>query len=88
MKTVYYSEELKKYFNDEAECRKAEKEYEEKHAAELKAKEERSAKAKEVEAAYKKYVELRNEFIKKYGSFHMTYDNGNFKSFFDYFFDM
>ena len=85
MKQIWYSDVLKKYFDDKAEC---EKEYEEKHAAELKAKEERSAKAKEVEAAYKKYVELRNEFIKKYGSFHMTYDNGNFKSFFDYFFDM
>lgn len=88
MKTVYYSEELKKYFNDEAECRKAEKEYEEKHAAELKAKEERAKRAKEINDAYAHYVKLRNEFIKDYGSFHMTYDDGNFKSLFDYFFDM
>ncbi|MBQ3420979.1 MAG: hypothetical protein IJH34_04800 [Romboutsia sp.] len=88
MKEVFYSEILKKYFNDRAECEKAEKEYEEKHALELKAKEERTNRAKEVEEAYKKYVELRNAFIKDYHQWHMTYDDGNFKSFFDYFFEM
>ena len=43
-------------------------------------KKEAYARAKEVEAAFKaemeahnKYIELRNKFIKDYGSFHMSY---------------
>lgn len=72
MKTFYYSEVLKKYFNTEDECVEAEKEYEEAHAAELKAKEDRANKAKAVEQAYKDYLKLRNDFINEFGSYHMT----------------
>lgn len=75
MKKFYYSEILKKYFDTEEACLKAEEEYNEKHKAELLAKEEKTAKAKEVEEAYKKYIELRSEFIKKYGAYHMTLTN-------------
>ncbi len=88
MKTVFYSEVLKKYFEDKGACEKAEKEYNEKHALELKAKEERTKRAKEVEEAYANYIKLRNEFIKDYKEYHMTYrdsDNG-IESLFDYFF--
>lgn len=79
MKEVYYSETLKKYFEDKAECEKAEEEYNRKHAEELKAKEERKARAKEVDEAYKNYINLRNDFIKKYGSYHTTYTSEDTK---------
>ena len=72
MRELYYSDVLHKQFNDKESCIAAEKEYEEKHAAELKAKEERTKEAKEVEEAYRTYLNLRNEFVKKYGSYHMT----------------
>ena len=49
MRELYYSDVLHKQFNDKESCIAAEKEYEEKHAAELKAKEERTKEAKEVE---------------------------------------
>ena len=52
----------------------------EKTALELKKKEEKTKRAKEIEAAYKKYMdaykeflELKSDFIKDFGSFHMTY---------------
>lgn len=84
MKTLFYSEVLNKYYNSEEACLQAEKEYAEKLAAqqeaEKKAKETKAARAKEIEDAYKayvesekKYLELRNSFIKDYGQFHMTY---------------
>jgi len=72
MKKLFYSEILKKYYNTEEECLEAEKEYNEKHKAELLAKEEKTAAAKEIEEAYKKYINLRSDFIKRYGSYHMT----------------
>ena len=72
MKQIWYSESLKKYFDDQEACEKAEKEFEEKHALELKKKEEKTAKAKEIEEAYKHYLELRDEFVKTYGAWHMT----------------
>jgi len=72
MKKLFYSEILKKYYDTEEECLKDENEWNEQHKAELAAKAEKTAKAKEVEEAYKKYIELRSEFIKKYGQFHMT----------------
>lgn len=72
MKKLFYSEILRKYYDTEEDCLKAEEEYNEKHKAELVAKAEKTAKAKEVEEAYKKYIELRSAFIKKYGQFHMT----------------
>lgn len=72
MKTYYHSEILNKTFDTEEACIKAENEYEEKHAAELKAKEERTAAAKEVTEAYKTYIDLRTKFIEKYGTWHCT----------------
>ena len=72
MKELFYSEQLKKYYDTKEACLAAEKEYEEKHAIELKAKEERAAKAKAVEEAYKNYLQLRSDFIKEYGQYHMT----------------
>jgi len=72
MKVQYYSDALKRYFDNEKECLAAEREFEQKHAAELKAKEERTARAKEVEDAYRKYIELRAKFVEDFKSWHMT----------------
>ena len=80
----YYSEVLRKTYDSEDECIKAEKDYNDKVAAEKVKQEklttERKARAKEVEDAYtaiveaqKHYKELRNAFIKDYGSWHMTF---------------
>lgn len=87
MITKYFSESLRKYFDSEEECLKAEKEFEEKHALELKKKEERVTEAKAVEEAYRNYLKLRSDFIKKYGSWHMTVTEKDLptKSIFDFF---
>ena len=69
----YYSEILKKTYDSEKDCLKAETEYNEKLEAEEKRKKEltekRKDRAKEVEDAYKAvqdaqkhYIELRNQF--------------------------
>ena len=63
----YYSEQTKKLYNSPEELAEAEKEFEEKKAAELKKKEAREARAKEVADAYNKYIELLDAFIKDYG---------------------
>lgn len=68
----FYSEDLKRYFDSEEECVKAEEKFREEHALEIKRREERAAKAKEVKDAYKNYLVLRDAFIKEYGSYHMT----------------
>lgn len=68
----YYSEKLKKVFDDVKSLDKAEKEFDEKQAIELKKKEERASRAKEVEDAWKKYQELLKAFIKDYGSYHQS----------------
>ncbi len=84
MKVRYYSEVLHKNFDSEDECSKAEAEYQAKLDAEearrQKLADERKSRAKEVEDAYaaivaaqKHYHELRNSFVKDYGSFHMTF---------------
>ena len=86
MKKLFYSEVLRKYFENEEDCVKAEKDYTEKLDAEKRRKEElaaqRKERAKEIEDAYKKviedlkhYRELRNEFIDDYGHFHMSYSS-------------
>lgn len=78
-----YSELTKKEYATVAECLSAEEEYKAKKAKEEKEKtalmEQRKLEAKEIEEAYKeileankKYHKLRDEFVKKYGSFHMT----------------
>ena len=72
MKHLFYSEELKKYFDTEEECLKAEEEFKQKHEAELKLREEKAERAKEIKEAYKHYLELRETFIKDYGAWHMS----------------
>lgn len=79
----FYSEILRKVFDSATECQKAEAKYNEKLAAD-KAKQEalsktRKDRAKEVEDAYhasiaaqKNYLELRDKFVRDYGSWHMT----------------
>lgn len=80
----YYSELLKKTYDSEKDCLKAETEYNEKLEAEEKHKKEltekRKERAKEVEDAYKavqeardRYNELLTNFCKDYGSFHCTF---------------
>lgn len=79
----YYSEELKKLFDNEDELTKAENKAKEvalaKEKKEKALREERATRAKEVEDAFKaardaekKANELLNEFVKDYGSFHTT----------------
>ena len=98
----YFSEKTKKFYDDEAKCRADEAAFEAKMAkmeAERQAKAEaRKARAKEVEDAFiasreaeKKYLDLRNAFIKDFGSFHMTIRNQEImppalEDFFRYFF--
>lgn len=72
IKTKYYSDLTKKFYDVSEDAEKEEKALEEKNAIELKKKEERVAAAKEIENAYKHYLELRADFIKKYGSYHLT----------------
>ena len=80
------SEKTKKEYKTVEECLAAEKEYDELQAKKREEAEKRAAerkeRAKEVEDAYKaakeaenRYVELRNQFVRDYGSFHMTYSN-------------
>lgn len=79
----YYSEELKKLFDNEDELTKAESKAKEvalaKEEKEKALREERATRAKEVEEAFKaardaekKANELMSGFLKDYGSFHTT----------------
>ena len=88
------SEKTKKFYPTVEACEAAEAEYDAKMAkieAERKAlAETRKERAKEVEDAYKKakeaekhYLDLRNEFIKDFGSFHMTVRSQEVPSNFD-----
>lgn len=79
----YYSETLKKIFDTPEDLKKAEKAHKEKLAVEEKKRAERSARAKEVEEAYKAYKKLLDDFVKDYGSFHMTINDS--RSLFDMF---
>lgn len=92
----YYSEVVNKVFDTEDELKEAEKEHEEKHAAEIALKEERKQEAKLVEEAFRKANEAYKEanekmhaFAKKYGSYHLTLKDSQLptKSLFDLFFD-
>ena len=91
----FYSEKLDKLFDTEEACVEAEKEFDEKHKAEIKLKEERAAAAKEVEDLYKQASEAQKkadaalaEFLKKYKHFHSTISTvPNSKTLFDVFFD-
>ena len=93
----FYSEKLKKLFDSDEACLKAEEEHDKAQAeAEAKKKalaEERATRAKEVEEAYKvaveakrKYDKALNDFVKDYGSFHATFRTTDpFFGFFDLF---
>ena len=81
----YVSEITGRAYPTEAEAIAAEKEYLAEKEAEKKAAEEKAAarkeRAAEVSAAYdamvkarENYCELRNQFVKDYGSYHQTYD--------------
>ena len=82
----YFSEKTKKFYETSEDCVAAETAFDEEQAriaAEQKAlAETRKERAKEVEDAYKmavdydrKYLELRNAFVRDFGSFHMTISN-------------
>lgn len=81
----YYSELINKVFDTQAECEQAEEALVAKQKAEeekqLALKNEREARSKEVVEAFKKAREaeaeaqkLLKEFVKDYGSFHMSYN--------------
>lgn len=86
MKTVYYSEELKKHFDTEEECLKAEEEQAKKFELEKQKKEERKARADEVTEAFKtveeakeKAYDLLEKFCKDYGAYHASYSSNDLK---------
>ena len=84
LEKAFYSPTLKRFFKDEEQGLKEEKEFQEKTLAETKAKEEKTK-------AYKKYLQLRSDFIKKYGVYHMTLSEkdlptGSLFDLFDHFF--
>ena len=81
----YYSEKTKKLYESEKELKEAEKGLLELEVKEKEKREQRSARAKEVEEAYKNYQKLLKDFIKDYGSYHMSLKDGD--SVFDYFFN-
>ena len=93
MKTVFYSEELKKHFDTEEECLKAEEEQAKKFELEKQKKEERKARADEITEAFKevdkakeeerkaraKVYDLIEKFCKDYGAYHLSYSENNLK---------
>ena len=88
----YYSDKTKKLYETVEDLSKAEKAYDEVHAAELKKAEEKKNAAEAIRAARKaivdaqsKYNELVNQFIKDYGSYHETYRDGDVVSLRDIF---
>ena len=95
----YYSETLNKVFENEKDCLNAEKEYKAKVEEEEKRKKEladsRKIRAKEVEDAYhasiaaqKNSLELRDKFVRDYGSWHMTISSPEGCSLFDTLFNI
>ena len=85
-----YSEITGKEYKTVEECEKAEDAYQVEQAAkaakEDKLKKERKERAAEVDAAYKNYMKLLNDFVKDYGSYHVSFrsDDGLFTDFFKY----
>jgi isopenicillin N synthase-like dioxygenase len=87
----FYSEKTKEFYESEAECVKAEKDFEEQIATKKKEEKrqatERKLRAKEVEnayetakEAYRHYYDLLDKFIADYGYFHMSIDGDSLKS--------
>ena len=93
----YYSETLDKIFDTEENLVAAERESQRQLEAQRAEKEKRATAAKEVEElfnkandAYKLANEKLEEFVKTYGSYHMTLKDSNLprpSSLFDYLFD-
>ena len=85
-----YSEITGKEYKTVEECQKAEEEIAVQRAAEAakadKLKKERKERAAEVNEAYKNYMKLLNNFVKDYGSYHISFrsDDGLFTDFFKY----
>ena len=89
----YYSEQLKKLFDTEADLTKAEQELKVKQEEQTKLAEAKKVRATEVEEAFKKtldarkeakeiirkadeaYEQLKAQFIKDYGYFHMSFND-------------
>ena len=86
----FYSDVTKKFYNSADECEKEENalqvELAAKAAKEVKLKKERKQRAEEVNEAYKNYMKLLNNFVKDYGSYHLSLrgDDGLFTDFFKY----
>jgi len=68
----YYSEKCKRMYDSVEDLATAEKEFDDKAAKELALREERKVRAQEVTDKYKEYLELREKFIKDYGSWHVS----------------
>ena len=92
----YFSEKTKKTYDTEEACLAAEKELDEAAAKKEELLAKRKERAAEIEEAYKAVLEASkiyraklNEFVKDYGSFHMTLRTGEGNPFdlFDRFFD-
>ena len=72
MKTVYYSEDGKK-FENKKDCIEYEEQLAVKEAEKLKKEQEKEARQKEVEDAYKNYKDLMNKFLDDYGTYTKKY---------------
>lgn len=94
----FYSELTKKFYNTTQECEKAEVEFkkslDEEEAKKKAEQKERKEMAQEVSSAYddyrkalQKYEELRNSFVKKFGTYHMTITDSSMKTPFSIFED-
>jgi uncharacterized FlaG/YvyC family protein len=85
-----YSEITGKEYKTVEECQHDEEQVAVQKAAEAakadKLKKERKQRAEEVNEAYKNYMKLLNNFVKDYGSYHLSLrgDDGLFTDFFKY----
>lgn len=85
-----YSEITGKEYKTVEECQRDEEQVAVQKAAEAakadKLKKERKQRAEEVNEAYKNYMKLLNNFVKDYGSYHLSLrsDDGLFTDFFKY----
>lgn len=77
----FYSDITKRFYEDVKSLEKEEKEFAQESAAKKKKAEEKKKRAEEVTEAFrlaeeqkKKANELRNKFVKDYGSYYMSYN--------------
>ena len=78
----FYSEKTKSLYTSTEELEIAEKAYDQEVEEKQNKQKEKKSRADEVMLAYKKikeaekdYYELKNKFVKDYGSYHMSYYN-------------